>query len=79
MFQDLTDRLQGALRKLRGAPEAPVPQDLIAERLQDIADRVGAYDMPDMSTLDTETGIPYADAPVAAYRWGLNSKEGADE
>ena len=46
-----------ALRKLRGAPEAPVPQDLIAERLQAIADRVGAYTLPpvfDMDTLDED-------------------------
>lgn len=42
-----------ALRKLRGAPEAPVPQDLISERLQAIADRVGAYTLPPVSDLDT--------------------------
>ena len=35
-----------ALRKLRGAAEAPVPEDLIATRLQAIADRVGAYTVP---------------------------------
>ena len=35
-----------ALRKLRGAPDAPVQQDLIATRLQAIADRVGAYTVP---------------------------------
>ena len=41
-----------ALRKLRGAPEAPVPQDLIAERLQAIADRVGAYTLPPVFAMD---------------------------
>ena len=35
-----------ALRKLRGAAEATVPEDLIATRLQAIADRVGAYTVP---------------------------------
>ena len=37
-----------ALRKLRGAPDAPVQQDLIATRLQAIADRVGAYTVPEI-------------------------------
>ena len=35
-----------ALRKLRGAADPPVPEDLIATRLQAIADRVGAYTVP---------------------------------
>lgn len=38
-----------ALRKLRGAAEPPVPEDLIATRLQAIADRVDAYTLPDLS------------------------------
>lgn len=43
-----------ALRKLRGAAEPPVPEDLIATRLQAIADRVGAYTLPDLSAGDAD-------------------------
>ena len=67
-----------ALRRVRGTPEPSVRQDLISDKLQAIADRVGAYSLPDMSKLDMETGIPYADAPVASYSWGMD-KEGGHE
>lgn len=42
-----------ALRKLRGTPEAPVPEDLIAERLAAIQERVNTYTVPDLSKLDS--------------------------
>lgn len=48
-----------SLRKLRGSPEPPAPQDLIAERLGAIAERVGAYQLPDVSKFNTrEDGAP---------------------
>lgn len=45
-----------SLRKLRGSPEAPAPQDLIAERLNTIVERVGAYQLPDASEFNTQEG-----------------------
>ena len=39
-----------SLRKLRGSPEPPAPQDLIAERLNAIAERVGAYSVPEFGS-----------------------------
>ena len=45
-----------SLRKLRGSPEPPAPQDLIAERLGAIAERVGAYQLPNVSELNTREG-----------------------
>ena len=47
-----------ALRKLRGAPDAPVKQDLITERLGMIAERVKAYELPDVSILNTLPVLP---------------------
>lgn len=48
-----------SLRKLRGSPEPPAPQDLIAERLGAIAERVNAYHLPPASELNTrEDGAP---------------------
>lgn len=43
-----------ALRRLRGASDPPVPEDLIATRLQAIADRVGAYTVPDLPGGDAD-------------------------
>ena len=45
-----------SLRKLRGSPEPAAPQDLIAERLNTIAERVGAYQLPDVSEFNTQEG-----------------------
>lgn len=42
-----------SLRRLRGSPEAPMPQDLIGEKLSAIVQRVNSYGLPDMSNLDT--------------------------
>ncbi len=36
-----------SLRRLRGAPDAPMPQDLITEKLTAIAEKVTAYGLPD--------------------------------
>ena len=47
-----------ALRKLRGAPDSPVKQDLITERLGMIAERVKAYELPDVSILNTLPVLP---------------------
>ena len=41
-----------ALRRIRGTPEAPVPQDLIATKLQAIADRVSSYTVPEIPEED---------------------------
>ena len=43
-----------SLRRLRGASEAPVERDLIAQRLDTIAERVGAYDPPDPAEKEAE-------------------------
>ena len=45
-----------SLRKLRGSPEPPAPQDLITDRLDTIAERVGAYQLPDVSKFNTREG-----------------------
>lgn len=39
-----------ALRKLRGATEAPAEQDLITKKLTAIAERCGAYSLPKLDT-----------------------------
>lgn len=41
-----------ALRRVRGTPEPPVPQDLIATKLQAIADRVSSYAVPEIPEED---------------------------
>lgn len=46
-----------SLRRLRGSPEPPAPQDLIAERLNAIAERVGAYELPVFDP-DTKKSAP---------------------
>ena len=43
-----------ALRRLRGVTEAPSERDLITQRLDTIAARVGAYDPPDPAEKETE-------------------------
>ena len=43
-----------ALRRLRGVTEAPGERDLITQRLDTIAARVGAYDPPDPAEKETE-------------------------
>ena len=45
-----------SLRKLRGSPEPPAPQDLIAERLNTIVERVGAYQLPNVSEFNAQEG-----------------------
>ena len=45
-----------ALRRVRGTPEAPVPQDLIATKLQAIADRVSSYTVPEIPEEDPADG-----------------------
>lgn len=45
-----------ALRKLRGIAEPPVPEDLIATRLQVIADRVSSYGLPEIPGEDPADG-----------------------
>lgn len=44
-----------ALRKLRGAAAEPVPQDLIADRLDAIVARVSAYDEPALPVSESNT------------------------
>ena len=43
-----------SLRRLRGVTEAPGERDLITERLDTIARRVGAYDPPDPAEKESE-------------------------
>ena len=43
-----------SLRRLRGVTEAPGERDLITERLDTIAQRVGAYDPPDPAEKESE-------------------------
>ena len=45
-----------ALRRVRGTPEPPVRQDLISDKLQQIADRVSAYGLPEIPGEDPADG-----------------------
>lgn len=58
-----------ALRKLRGEPAAgPSEPELITNRLDAIAQRVGAYEIPAAHSLEPEAAQAHAEAQRAA--WG---------
>lgn len=52
-----------ALRRLMGSPEPPVQQDLITEKLTQIAAKVSAYEIP---VLKMDTKCPSQSPPQAA-------------
>lgn len=55
-----------SLRKVRDVPDAAASsQDLIADKLTAIAERVQAYGLPDMSNLDTEAKGGPIPSPIA--------------
>lgn len=58
-----------ALRKLRGEPAASGPSEpeLITNRLDAIAQRVGAYDIPAAHSLEPEAAQAHAEAQRAAW------------
>ena len=47
-----------------GSPEPPVPQDLITEKLTQIAERVSAYEVPVLKMDTKDDGPPRASAPT---------------
>lgn len=53
-----------ALRRLMGSPEPPVQQDLITEKLSQIAARVNAYEAPVLSFDTGNDGPPGAPSPT---------------
>lgn len=56
-----------SLRKLRGVTDAPAEQDLIVDRLDRIAARVEAYDLPEPHSLDEAAAQAFAEGGLSLW------------